>query len=383
MSEGEHISEVQEVSQPAKPKSRDAVFDVAKGIGILLVLGHHSFSNSARLYASSHSPLWWTLIMANRVLSFSVPVFLLISAVLSSRSLSKNPMVLQFYSQRFFGILWPYAIWTIVYWFARIATDAKARAPMTGSIFGLELDGPSLLLHFHERWLDFAWGKASFHLYFMVVLFELIILLPLAVWYIKQRKPGFWAMLIEAFILQGAILVGQHYTALLPYPASNALWYIGSLIPGAWIGLNYDLFRDKCRSYTIPLSVIVVIAGALFLREEMKVIHGLNADNYLSNGSLTIYASCLALLVLIVSFRLSANDRARKILEPLGKNSLQIYLMHPGIMQILERPRIVSIIGATHLGPILSPVLMLGITGGLIFIFRVTLLEKVFFGRSQ
>jgi len=320
--------------------------------------------------------------MANRVLSFSVPVFLLISAVLSARSLSINPIVSQFYRRRFFGILWPYFVWTLVYWGARLATDVKARSPMTGTLFGLDLDGPSFLLHFHDRWLDFAWGKASFHLYFMVVLFELIILLPLAVWYVRVRKPGFWVMLIEAFVLQAAILVGQHYTALLPYPASNALWYIGSLLPGAWIGLNYTLFKDTCRSYAIPLSVVVLISGGLFLREELKVLHGLNADNYTSNGSLTVYASCLALLVLTFSYGLSQRDRARKMLELLGKNSLQLYLMHPGIMQILERPRIVSLISATHLGPLLSPLLMLGITGGLIAIFRITRLEKVLFGRA-
>ena len=71
-----------------------------------------------------------------------------------------------------------------------------------------------------------------------------------------------------------------------------------------------------------------------------------------------------------------------RLLESLGKNSLQIYLMHPAIMQMLERPRIVSLIKLTHLGPILSPAIMLAIVFGLIRLLRVTHTEKLLFGRG-
>ena len=364
------------------PKQRDALFDVAKGIGILLVLGHHSFSNSARLYSTSHSWLWWGLNLANRILSFSVPVFLLISAVLSARGLIKNPAVGPFYRKRFPAILWPYLVWTGIYWIARMVIDPKSRLIVPGSIFGIPVNGPAMFVHVKERLLDVFWGKAFFHMYFMVVLFEILLLLPLAVAYVKWRKPGFWEVLATAFALQGAVMVFQHYTAFMPFPGSNAFWYLGSLLPGAWIGANWELFKEQCKRYVWPLSVLILITGGLFLREEWHVIHHIEADNYLSNGSLTIYASCLAVLVLVLSMKITLKPGQGRLLESLGKNSLQIYLMHPAIMQMLERPRIVSLIKLTHLGPILSPAIMLAIVFGLIRLLRVTHTEKLLFGRG-
>lgn len=363
------------------PKQRDALFDVAKGIGILLVLGHHSFSNSARLYTVSHSILWWILTFGNRILSFSVPVFLLISAILSARGLINKPAVGPFYRRRFPALIWPYLVWTFLYWCARMLQDPNARKRVPASIFGHVFRGPALLVHFRERFLDLFWGKAYFHMYFMVVLFELLLLLPLAVKYVRWRKPGFWETLFTAFVLQGVIMVIQHVTAWMPYPGSCALWYLGSLLPGAWIGSNWDLFKEECRKYIKPLSVLIVITGTAFLSEEVKVILGVEANNYLTNGSLTIYASCLSVIAVMVAMTLTEKVRWRKVLEPLGKNSLQIYLIHPGVMAVLERPRIASLLSESHIAPILSPALMLSIVLGMIWFMRTTKIEKLFFGR--
>ena len=138
----------------------------------------------------------------------------------------------------------------------------------------------------------------------------------------------------------------------------------------------------KRQKYVWPLLTVVVVTGALFLREEVHEIHGVVPENFLTNGSLTIYASCLSVLMIVWAMHLTNLAKARKILEPLGINSLQIYLIHPGIMQLLERPRLVSLIKATYLGPFLSPALMLAITFGLIWILRSTKTEKLFFGRG-
>jgi len=366
----------------AAPKQRDAVFDVAKGLAILVVLGHHSSSNVARLYTAPHSISWWGLNFLNRILSFSVPAFLVISAILSARTLIKRPAVLPFYGRRLPAILWPYLVWTAVYWLAYMVAAPSSAAPRVGRVFGYELTGPAYLMHFKDRLRDVIWGKAYFHMYFMVVLFELIILLPLAVAYVRWRKPGFWEIMATALVIQGAIMVAQHYTRLMPYPGSNALWYIGSLLPGAWIGANWEEFRAKQRQYVWPLVGICVVTLILFLREELKVIHRIEADNYLSNGSLTIYASCISILLLTFSESITKRVRWCKVLEPLGRTSLQIYLIHPGVMEVMERHAIAGALLKTHLGVILAPMIMFSVTIGIIALMRVTRIEKAFFGRS-
>ncbi|MDR3688991.1 MAG: acyltransferase [Fimbriimonas sp.] len=373
---------IDEASAAAPAKQRDALFDVAKGIGILLVLGHHSFSNSARLYTTPFTPAWWVLSMANRVLSFSVPVFLLISAILSARSLIKNPAVGLFYKRRFPGLLWPYLMWTLIYWVGRMIQDPAARKSATTRLLGHTIHGPAMLLHFRERLNEILWGKAFFHMYFLVVLIGLLLLLPLAVKYVRWRKPGFWEAVLTAFVVQALIMIVQHKTAWVKYPGSNVLWYMGSLLPGAWIGVNWDLFREKFGGLTRPLLAIILVMGTSFLGQEVLQMLGTEADNYLYNGSLTVYASCLSVAMLILAMKLTPIGRWRKLLEPLGKNSLQIYLMHPGIMQVLERPRVASLLNETYLGPLLSPALMLGITFGLIWLMRVAKVERFVFGRT-
>ena len=376
--------------KPAATKQRETLFDVAKGLAILVVLGHHCSSYVARLYTdlppdlykAHHSILWWSLNVLNRVLSFSVPAFLLISAVLSARSLNTKPAVIPFYKRRFPGILWPYAVWTAIYWIAHMATSPDSLKPRIVKVFGYELTGPAFLTHAHDRWLDLFWGKAYFHMYFMVVLLGLILLLPPAVAYVKWRKPSFAEIMVTAFVVQGAIMVVQHYSRLMPYPGSNVLWYIGSLLPGAWIGVNWERFKEESRRYIWPLAVVCVITLGGFLYEEVQVWNHIEAGNYESNGSLTIYASCLSILFLMLAGALSQRDKWRKVLEPLGQHSLQIYLIHPGVMMVMERAPIVAALRATHLGVILAPLLMFAVTIGLIALFRLVRLEKPLFGRG-
>ena len=379
--EPENTETVETPVAKSAPKERDSVFDVAKGAGILFVLGIHCTGNSARLYTASHSIGWWILQVSNRVFAFAVPLFLLVSSVLAARSLCSKPQVLSFYKRRFGGVLWPYLVWSLIYDLLRLLKDPAARKIETSTFLGLHLTGPALFVHVKPRLLELVWGKSHFHLYFLVVLLEFIILLPPAVAYLRWRKPGFYEMLATSFLLQAIIFVIQHKTALLPFPATTALWYMGSLFPGAWIGINWDEFKSNSNRYSIPLSIITLISGYLFIHGEIGLMNGIPVDNYTANGSLTVYASCLSILVLSWSFAITKQIRARKVLEPLGLLSLQIYLIHPAIILALERPAIVDALKATSVGAILSPMLMFVIVLALIWLLKLVRLEKPLFGR--
>lgn len=120
-------------------KQRDAVFDVAKGLGILAMLGIHCSNNSARLYTDAKSWGWWSLVFINRFCNFAVPLFLLLSAVLYAKSFSSKPDWKGFYSRRLVGVAWPYLVWSLLYMLFRMAKEpspeVSARKPVWVSVY--------------------------------------------------------------------------------------------------------------------------------------------------------------------------------------------------------------------------------------------------------
>lgn len=366
---------------PPQPAPRDPVFDIAKGLGILAVIGIHSFNNSSRLYTNPHSAQWWALTLVNRLCGFAVPLFLLISAILSARSLQSKPQLPPFYRKRLIGVLWPYIVWSAVYWCAKMAQDPASRKIVPASLFGLRYSGPAELTHVKDRLLELVWGKAFFHLYFLLVLAELLVLLPLAVAAINRFKPGFYVTLAAAFGLQILILIGQHETAILKYPASTALWYLGSLLPGAWIGLNWSTFKTLPKHVPVVLSLLTAIGFPIYFGCQFGSQVGIHIPEFAENFALTLFASCASILVLLLSFPIAKHPKLGNPIQFLGKNSLQVYLIHPMVMFYLASPSVVHLLNPTCLGPLISPILMLTVTFGVIGALRVLRLEKAMFGR--
>jgi surface polysaccharide O-acyltransferase-like enzyme len=150
-------------SSESVPSSREAAFDVYKGIAILAVLMHHVTGIGVRTTVrGSESHLAAALI--NRFLLFCVPVFLFLTIFLLSRSLLRRPMApVEFWRKRFPRILVPYLIWTVFYAFYNAYTGFTSPA---------QLRDPARW----QFWL--LWGKASFHLYFLVIVLQLYLVLP-------------------------------------------------------------------------------------------------------------------------------------------------------------------------------------------------------------
>jgi membrane-bound acyltransferase YfiQ involved in biofilm formation len=186
--------------------------------------------------------------------------------------------------------------------------------------------------------------------------------------------------LVVAFLVQAIILWAQHVTALLPYPASTALWYIGSLLPGAWIGLSWERFKASPWHVFLVLGLCSLVGGYLFVGSQLGGLVGIHVPGAWENFGLALYASCASILVLLWCVPLVRSSLARPM-EFLGRSSLQVYLIHPMVMVLLARPSVVRVLNPTFVGPLLSAVLLLAITFAIIFGLRVLRLERVLFGR--
>jgi fucose 4-O-acetylase-like acetyltransferase len=359
--------------EPATNPARDPAFDLARGVGIIVVLLHHWSNNAARLYTHSGGPSWWALTLLNRVTAFSVPLFLLVSCVLAGRALNKDPDPLSFYRKRLPGVLHPYLVWTLIFWLLTLASSPGARH-LKGGI-------PEFFTHPMARLSDLFWGKASFHLYFLVVLIQVLLFMPALFWK-PIRAITEWAgrhrdYYIGWLVIQFAILELQHTLFKLPYPASTFLWYASAWWLGAILGPIWGQRRWHPATFAIPLVLVLAVYGWSVWGELSK--HSI--DGMLANEALAAYGGIVAFAVLGFCASVPVPQPNAALLY-LGKNTLAIYLVHPIFLVLLAAQPIRGLLSASGIGPILELVLLVALTLGAVEALRILKLERPLLGRG-
>ena len=104
------------------------------------------------------SPEWLLLAAANRTLHFAVPAFLFMTTLVLGASFYREFRLGRYLRNRALRLLWPYLLWSGIYLLFRYWDTGVFQ--------------PERLLH------QLLFGKAYFHLYFLVVALQLTLLLP-------------------------------------------------------------------------------------------------------------------------------------------------------------------------------------------------------------
>ncbi|MFI5387479.1 MAG: acyltransferase, partial [Fimbriimonadales bacterium] len=233
---------------------RDEAFDIAKGVGIVAVVALHLTSRSASLFHRPFDGAWWTLKWINLFVNFCVPLFLLISAILLARSVSRreNPDWKRFALRRARSVVLPLLVWSAIYWLLRefVRHDsAVMRAGYWGDIRG--------------RSMDLVFGKAEFHLYFLSVLAQFCIVLPLLVILFRRVRGNVWTALLIAIVLQAAVF-GLQKVVRFQWPGATVFWYLFTLVPGVWVGMNWKEWPAVRRQTWVVWAVLAVAGFAVF-----------------------------------------------------------------------------------------------------------------------
>lgn len=367
-------------------KVRDVTFDILKGIGIAEVLIHHTFSFSARKFTENQSLEWWGLILTNRLLHFAIPTFLLASALLLSRSLSKpgKPNIARYLDRRVVRTLRPYLIWSFLYLFARayllqVGSDIH---PYTLQLpGGWAVTGPNVFTEPAEVKYYLLWGKAYYHLYFLSVLLQLSLALPLLVWLFKRLRMSFGTVLLLSGALQFGAYLMQANVWRSPHPASTLAWYLPSVMIGTWLGMNWQqwpLIWDKGKKWFVALAVVSGVPYLVFSALEFKDI---TISNLAHNGSLVVYGTAMAILLLGVSGSLSVKKKPIAALAYLGTYSLPLFVIHPAILHMMGGPTITSILDAVPCSPFVVLAITLSVTLALAKVLIWLKLDMLLFGR--
>ena len=363
---------------------RDATFDILKGIGIGEVMVHHLLAHSARKFAVAGSVEWWALAVTNRVLHFAVPTFLLASALLLARSVARQarPDWKRFGVRRVLRTLWPYLLWSVVYVVFRIAVvkigdDVEPKQFVAGrTLPALLVDGPGLIE-------DLFWGKAYYHLYFLVVLLQSSLLFPLLFFFLRRVRLSFGGVLLLALGAQGVVFFLQATLVRAPYPASTVFWYLPPVLVGVWLGLNGDAWPAVWRAWRVPFAVATLGGLGVYLFLSVVSLGGGRIASLPFNAAVNIYTSGAALLLLALAGRLArrAGWAARRLAR-VGDWSLPLFLIHPLVLHLLSGPTIGRVWNALPFSQVWVGAAMLGVTWGLTTLAWRLRADRLLFGRS-
>ena len=302
-----------------RPSARASV-DTFRGLTILEVIIHHSTGVALRHLQPGTAPYLAAEII-NRTLHFAVPAFVFLSALVLTRSLLRRYNLRRYAFRRTLRAAWPYVLWTTLYalWYI-----------WTGQRDAQSLQDPAQW----RSWL--LYGKASFHLYFLLVALEVYAVLPLLV-LVARRRPRITDTLLVGIPLQIGIYFLNRYVLHLHYPTSSVLWYILPLLLGVPVGSRLREFPQWWLEHRWVLLALTVAVFAIYLPEALRFLRTGHATPVLFDALTWAYTTLVALNLLGLVWRMQLNPGLlQRWLARLGIVSLQVYLLHPAVLQFLE-----------------------------------------------
>ncbi len=265
--------------------------DIAKGLGIILVVFGHTYRGS-------------TLI--NFIYTFHIPLFFTISGVLYNKEKNRNTN--KFITKRIKTLLIPYLSFYIisyVYWFFverhyRPNVDTDFYIPLFGFFYG-------------SSYKMFLIPNGA--LWFLPCLFSTELLLHFSIKYIQRKY------LFIVFLLSCIFGIVYSFFDIIPLPFGISAAFMALFFSG----MGY-LFQTKIKymeslNRLWLLSSTIIFFSATFLLSTLNGRTGIGGINY-NNPLLYLSAATLGTTAVLA---LSAGVKQNRIIEYLGVNSLIIF----------------------------------------------------------
>ncbi len=287
--------------------------EVFRGLAILEVVLHHLLGRFLR-EVPPETPLWLGILALNRTLHFAVPAFLFMTTVVLGVALGRGMALGRYFQNRVLRLLWPYLLWSGVYLLFRFLDHGAFQ--------------PERIPH------QLLWGKAYYHLYFLLVALELALVLPLLAPLVRRRPHGAWFLLFGVGLTL-LVYFANRYLYRLPYPASTLLWYVPAVALGLYVASRIEDLPRLLRFWPMALLLALVGLGG-YLPLALEAFQGRPVNTFHYQAFHWLYTTAVAFLLLFLAHRL-AGGPLRAPLAFLGRYSLQIYLLHPMVIRLLER----------------------------------------------
>ncbi|KKI54264.1 hypothetical protein UF72_1040 [Staphylococcus equorum subsp. equorum] len=295
---------------------------IIRAVAAMLVVAIHTV-NSIGYSASTGEFTSDALGYINQMARLGTPIFAVISAFLLTISVINRGFSLNYFMKsRFSKIFIPYIIWTIFYLLYR-----------EYFLHNLEDDGK--LINY------FVYGKANFHLYFILTVIQFYFLFP----FVHKFKKG-WPI-ISVFIL--ATIVNVVWIIIQPISLGgggverfvNDKLFILNWISFFMLGIVYAKYYNEIKElifkYKTLLSIIIAI---LFIDLLISIdLENLNSSITISN---IIYIPFFIVFLNYMYEYVKKNKVVLNTLTVIGNYSMGIYLVHYVAIQFVKRLPIVE-----------------------------------------
>lgn len=280
---------------------RDKVIDVAKGIGIILVILAHVLKGK-------------NIFVLEVIYYFHMPLFFFISGLLSYYDKSNN--FKEFLLKKFKSIIIPYIVFSIISFMYWALIERKLRNQMDVSLL--------------ENFLNIFIFRVdeNKYIYNIVLWFLPCLFVSEIILYVYRKMTNIIGMLISLINLSIGLILAKS-SLIFPFALETALiasffMYIGFLYKK--FNLQISNINKKILALMFILSnIIIIISNSLNLKVNML-------NHEYSNIYLFILASFSGITII---FLLSNKIRNNKILNFLGKNSLMLMCLHEPLKRFI------------------------------------------------
>ena len=269
-------------------KARNDSLDIAKGIGIILVVFGHTLSPVMK----GHSILEW---IYSVIYTFHMPLFFFISGYFASKLITKPVSKPELIKQRTIRLMIPYFVWALIYLPMKVVMSQYAR------------------FHDEYKWYSIFFGNnPDGQLWYLYVLFILSVLMILVV--TKKNLAAFTTVFLVGSFMSGLIPFSIGFTSIT---LTFSLYQAGFFFLGTLTSVKFDYQKVTGNIYAFFLSLIVLISYSVILWFNNDEVWYLRA----------IVAACAIYAVLFLC-NIINNTKAKRPLVYLGKTSMEIYILH-------------------------------------------------------
>lgn len=300
-------------------------------LGILIIHATGVFA----VYSEFNSKTMYLGVFANQFFRFGSPIFMMISGLVlfyNYRSMEEFDAK-GFYKKKLLYIIIPYILWSIMYFVYKNYGG--------GMIFNKE----QIIILFKE----ILNGNSFPHLYFITLIVQFYILLPLFIKFLtKPMREKPIKLTVILFSLQAIILIyGRYFRNFnargivglfnVYYWKSVFGWFF-YFLGGGILGIHYDKIVEFIEKNIKPLFLFYIITTCFYLGQVYYNILKTGGRDYYDNfGSIRpetlIYAMATMPILIWVTRRMVGKF---KTIKTFGTYSLGIYFAHPIVLEAIK-----------------------------------------------
>lgn len=311
-----------QINTKAHRKSRVVYLDILRVLSIIGVITIHTVAGKIADINSLGQSSWWWASILNGITRCAVPVFFMISGVLTLDN-AKLDNIPRFIKSRLLKIGIPFLVWSVIY---SIIKEIY--------IFNKQISFPEIL---GTICTNIIFDRSYYHLWFVYDIFILYLISPLlkkiAVNSTKKELEywlGLWfvATILYTCIQQVVALLGwKEYFYVHIFNIPFVFGLSGYFILGYYLH-HYDLNKKLRMGIYISalLSVAVSIVGTYFISVSKEVLN----ESLFSHFSITTAIISLAVFIAVknVNWENRLTESLQKFIGILSNATFGIYLIH-------------------------------------------------------